>query len=154
METPDGLELSDYQALAAFRYQIRQFLHFSEAAAQAEGLEPQQHQMLLAIRALDDPDGPDVGKLASHLLIRHHSAVGLLDRLASRGLIERTRGGDDRRHVRVHLTPAGAQMLGRLASQHRAELRNSGPMLVSALAALLEKLSVTLVTQEGHVSET
>src|ERR1700730_8470449 len=94
----------DYRSLHEFRYQIRRFLHFSEAAARAEGLEPQQHQMLLAIRALEEPGGPTVGKLAEQLMVRHNSAGGLLDRLVERGLVERIRGGEgDRRQVRVRL---------------------------------------------------
>lgn len=141
------LSLSDYQALAAFRYQIRRFLHFSEAAVKAEGLEPQQHQMLLAIRALDLPT---VGALAAHLLIRHHSAVGLLDRLAGRRLVERLRGDPDHRQVQVRLTSDGEEKLRRLSAGHRAELRNSGPMLVAALGALLEKLSP--ITEEENVA--
>lgn len=139
--TQDDLSISDYQALAAFRYQIRRFLHFSEAAAKDEGLEPQQHQMLLAIRALEHDGGPTVGDLADHLVIQHHSAVGLVDRLAGRGLVERIRGGEDRRQVRVRLTRQAEDKLRRLSAQHRAELRNSGPLLVAALAELIEGLS-------------
>jgi DNA-binding MarR family transcriptional regulator len=131
------LSPSDYQALGAFRHHIQRFLHFSEAAAKSEGLEPQQHQMLLAIRAEEPPGGPTVGYLAERLLIRHHSAVGMIDRLEARRLVERVRGDGDRRQVRIHLTAEGKEKLKRLSSVHRAELRNSGPMLVEALAALL-----------------
>jgi DNA-binding MarR family transcriptional regulator len=134
------LPISDYQALGQFRYQIRRFLHFSEAAARAEKLEPQQHQMILAIRAWDRPVAPTVGDLAAHLLLKHHSAVGLVDRLEERGLVERARGQDDRRQVRVHLTPQGLDKLRRLSSAHREELRSSGPVLVGALGALLRGL--------------
>jgi DNA-binding MarR family transcriptional regulator len=133
---PD-LEKSDYQALGAFRYQIRRFLHFSDDAARAEGLEPQQHQLLLAIKALPDPQGPTVGMLADYLLLRHHSAVGLIDRLAERGLVVRIRGAHDLRQVRVRLAPPGEEKLARLSSVHREELRTSGPLLVDALTALL-----------------
>ena len=140
---PD-LPPSDYHALDAFRYQIRRFLHFSEEAARAEGLEPQQHQLLLAIRGSREPGGPTVGSLAAHLLIRHHSAVGLVDRLAARGLVERTRASGDRRQVRVSLTPDGAETLRRLSKMHRAELRTTGPLLVGALGALLVRASATL----------
>ena len=83
---------ADYRALSHFRFHIRRFLHFSEEAARAEGLEPQQHQMLLAIQALGGGEGPTIGELADHLVIRHHSAVGLVDRLTARGLVERFRG--------------------------------------------------------------
>jgi DNA-binding MarR family transcriptional regulator len=135
------LSVSDYQALGAFRHQIQRFLHFSEAAAKSEGLEPQQHQMLLAIRASEQPGGPTVGQLADRLLIRHHSAVGMLDRLEARRLVGRVRGDGDRRQVRVHLTPEGQEKLKRLSSAHRDELRNSGPTLVEALRTLLQDLS-------------
>jgi DNA-binding MarR family transcriptional regulator len=130
----------DYHSLADFRLAVRRFLHFSEAAAHAEELEPQQHQMLLAIRALTEGDsaGPNVGQLAEHLLLRHHSAVGLLDRLEQRGLVERARADADRRQVRVHLTGLGAEKLHRLSSVHRAELLTSGPQLVEALRGVLE----------------
>ncbi|SPF45037.1 Transcriptional regulator, MarR family [Candidatus Sulfopaludibacter sp. SbA4] len=133
----DDLTAADYRSLGAFRYQIRRFLHFSEEAAKAEGLEPQQHQMLLAVRALDEPEGPTVGSLAEHLIIRHHSAVGLIDRLAERGLVERTRGQEDRRQVRVRLTAEGEGKLRRLSTAHREELRTSGRMLVETLGGLL-----------------
>jgi DNA-binding MarR family transcriptional regulator len=158
--TQDDLSLSDYRALAEFRYQIRRFLHFSEAAARDEGLEPQQHQLLLAIRALEPDGGPTVGELAGHLLIQHHSAVGLVDRLTGRGLVERIRGGEDRRQVRVRLTPDAKEKLRRLSAQHRAELLNSGPILVGALSALLEGVStkpggqaLRLVPEDRDVSE-
>jgi DNA-binding MarR family transcriptional regulator len=129
---------SDYRTLGNFRYQIRKFLHFSEAAARREGLEPQQHQMLLAIRAWDDTGGPTIGQLAEHLFVRHHSAVGLIDRLEQRELVRRTRGGEDRRQVRVELTPAGEEKLRRLTDVHRAELLTGDAGLVEALQALLE----------------
>jgi DNA-binding MarR family transcriptional regulator len=127
----------DYRALASFRFEIRRFLHFSEAAAHAEGLEPQQHQFLLAVRGCKGPDGPTIKQLADQLLIRHHSAVGLADRLMDRGLVHRERGGEDRRQVQVRLTPLGESALRRLSSEHRSELLNSGPRLIEALAALL-----------------
>ena len=132
------LPISDYQALGQFRYQIRRFLHFSEAAARNEGLEPQQHQLLLAIKALDKEDGPTVGDLAEYLMVRHHSAVGLVDRLAERNLVERVRGQEDRRQVRVRLTGDGENKLRRLSAMHREELRSSGPLLVEALGRLIE----------------
>ncbi|MGA7235604.1 MAG: MarR family transcriptional regulator [Bryobacteraceae bacterium] len=134
----EDLSHGSYRALSDFRYQIRKFLHFSEEAARTEGLEPHQHQMLLAIKALADDDGPTVGRLASHLLIRHHSAVGLLDRLEERQLIKRIRANDgDRRQVAIHLTREGETKLRHLARVHRTELQTSGPDLVQALQSLL-----------------
>lgn len=130
----------DYAALGEFRYRIRLFLHFSEFAARQEGLEPQQHQLLLAIRALDRPNGPTIGELAEHLLIRHHSAVGLIDRMVERRLVERVRGPGDRRQVKVRLTASGAEKLRKLSEGHRDELRKSGPALVESLGGLLRRL--------------
>jgi DNA-binding MarR family transcriptional regulator len=133
---------ADYRALHEFRHQIRYFLHGSEEAARAEGLEPQQHQMLLAIRAMEEPGGPTVGKLADQLIVRHHSAVGLIDRLVERGMVERVRVDEgDRRQVRVRLTGAGEEKLERLSSVHRAELAGSGPLLVYSLWALLRRVA-------------
>jgi DNA-binding MarR family transcriptional regulator len=149
----EDLSLEDYRSLGEFRYRIRRFLHFSEAAAREEELEPQQHQILLAIRAAAEPDGPTIGVLAEHLLIRHHSAVGLIDRLEEHGLVARVRGAADRRQVRVHLTPAGEAKLSRLAAAHRAELASTGPLLVEALRALLQGSGQGTAPPHGQKAE-
>src|SRR5690349_14335871 len=124
---------ADYRALAEFRYQIRQFLHFSEEAARSEGLEPQQHQILLGVRGLGDGHGPTIGELADYLMVKHHSAVGLVDRLVQHGLVQRVHEDSDRRKVRVQLTAEGEAKLRRLSTAHRHELRNFGPRLVASL---------------------
>jgi DNA-binding MarR family transcriptional regulator len=147
----EDLDSRDYAALGEFRYRIRRFLHFSEEAARQEQLEPQQHQMLLAIRAVAEPEGPTIGSLAEHLLIRHHSAVGLIDRLEEHGLVTRVRGEEDRRQVRVRLTREGEGKLGRLSAMHREELRGTAPALVKALDALLQGLPPR--TPAGHKAE-
>src|SRR5207237_2737017 len=95
------LNRDDYLALARFRYLIRRFLQFSEQAAQQKDLEPQQHQMMLLIRASEDAGGPTIGSVAKQLFIRHHSTVGLADRLEERDLIERVKQEQDRRQVRL-----------------------------------------------------
>ncbi|HJZ95847.1 MAG TPA: MarR family transcriptional regulator [Candidatus Solibacter sp.] len=133
-----ALESADYRALARFRYLIRQFLQFSEEAARKEALEPQQHQMLLAVRALETPNGPTIGEIAEQLFIRHHSAVGLADRSEAHGLIERVKSGEDRRQVWLRLTERGDSVLEHLSRTHHEELRSVGPELVAALSALLE----------------
>jgi DNA-binding MarR family transcriptional regulator len=135
-QEPPEITPEDYRALGSFRYHIRRFMHFSEEAARHEGLEPQQHQMMLAIKASAEPAGPDVTDLAEHLMIRHHSAVGLVDRLAQRGYVERVRATGDRRVVRVRLTADGERRLKRLSGVHREELRELAPLLVDALSAL------------------
>ena len=136
------IQSSDYAALGRFRHLIRRFLHFSEAAARTERLEPQQHQMMLAIRALqaEQKSGPTIGELADDLFLKHHSAVGLVDRLVQHGLVARNRAEEDRRQVRINLTPEGLDMLQRLSSAHREELRALGPILVQALTAVLNGL--------------
>lgn len=138
---PGVFSPSDYAALGELRYRIRHFLRFSELAARQEGLEPQQHQLLLAVRSLEEPEGPTVGQIADWLLVRHHSAVGLIDRLEDHKLVERVRAAEDRRQVRVRLTAQGEHKLQRLSLSHREELRSSGPRLVEALGELLRGFS-------------
>lgn len=128
---------SQYRALADFRHRIRQFLTFSENAAREAGLTPQQHQLLLALSAADD--GVSVGELAGRLLLRHHSVVGLVDRLQALGYVSRERDLQDRRRVTVRLTRAGEQALATLSVAHRRELRAHGPALVQALTAILSE---------------
>ena len=123
--------------MAEFRYQIRRFLRFSEQAARRAGLAPAQHQLLLAVKAYTGE--PTVGDLAEHLQLRHHSVVGLIDRLAECGLVRRTRAEDDRRQVRVRLTRKGEAVLRRLSLEHRAELGSAGSALAGALQRILER---------------
>ena len=122
-----------YEALAEFRRALRGFLRFSEAAAEEVGLTPRQHQALLAIRGHAGGGPVGVGALAADLQVRHHSAVGLVDRLAGRGLVARRHGTGDRRQVLVSLTPAGERLLARLSTVHRDELRQLGPRLRALL---------------------
>ncbi len=131
------MSAADYQALAEFRYQIRRFLRFSEQAARRAGLEPAQHQLLLAVKAFAGE--PSVGELAERLQLRHHSVVGLIDRLAESGLVGRSRAEGDRRQVRIGLTPKGEAVLRELSLEHRAELGGAGSALTAALRAILAR---------------
>jgi DNA-binding MarR family transcriptional regulator len=124
---------TDYESLADVRYQLRRFLHFSEQAARDAGLEPQQHQLMLALKGLPRQTRPRVGELAERLQIKHHSAVELINRLVSAGCVRRHRGGEDRREVLLDLTPKGERILQELSLHHRAELRKHGPALIVAL---------------------
>jgi len=128
--------VSDYQALAEFRYQIRRFLRFSEAAARTGGIEPQHHQLMLAVKGKPAGEEPRIAYLAERLQIQHHSAVELVDRLGKKGLISRARSSQDRREVLVQLTPRGEQVLRELTLHTRAELRSKAPALVSILRKL------------------
>lgn len=126
----------DYQALAAYRHALRRFLAFSESAARDVGLTAQQHQAILAIRGQGGGGQMTIGELAENLLIRHHSAVELVDRLARADLVIRAEAEDDRRRVVVRLTPNAEAILEQLSAGHLDELRH-GRML---LAQLLERL--------------
>jgi DNA-binding MarR family transcriptional regulator len=114
---------AEYEALAAFRYNLRQFLHFSESAAETAGVTPRQHQALLAIKGFPGRDSVTIGELAEQLQIAHHSAVGLVDRLGAQKLIIREAGSEDRRQVYVRLSAHGAEVLQKLTNAHKDELR-------------------------------
>ena len=133
----ESISLADYQALAEFRYQIRRILRFSEEAAYATDLEPQQHQLLLAIKGLPQGRKAAVGEIAERLQIRHHSTVELIDRLVKRGLVERHRDDEDQRRVIVSLTPQGEEILYALSRQMLTVLRSTGSAFVQSLNALL-----------------
>jgi DNA-binding MarR family transcriptional regulator len=118
----DDLSDADYQRLLAFRDGLRRFLRWSEEQARAVGLTPAQHQLLLAVRGHDDPLGPTIADVAEHLLLRHHSAVELVDRAQAAGLVERRPDRRDQRVVRLRLTHDGARRLAALTAQHVDEL--------------------------------
>jgi DNA-binding MarR family transcriptional regulator len=123
----------NYEALAAFRYEIRRFLNFTELAAREAGVEPQQHQALLAIKGLPATQKPTIGVLAERLQIRHHSAVELTHRLESRGMIRRSRNENDLREVLLQLTPKGEQVLDRISARNYERLASAGADLIEAL---------------------
>ena len=127
----------DYRALAEFRYQLRRFMHFSERMARAVGLEPQQHQLLLAVKGMPEDKKTTIGEIAERLQLQHHSTVELVDRLVERGLVERQRDNEDHRRVLVHLTAKGEEVLHQLSSAHLEELRTIGPSLVHSLSILI-----------------
>jgi DNA-binding MarR family transcriptional regulator len=126
----------DYQVLAEFRYLLMRFAAFSERAAHAAGLAPRQHQALLAIKGYPGGAAVTIGDLAERLGIRHHSTVGLVDRLVSGGYL--SRGGDprDRRRTLLSLTAAGERALAGLSAAHQRELRRVAPLLKSLLGRL------------------
>lgn len=121
----------DYQSILRFRTRLRQFLAWSAAQARRAGLTPTQHQLLLAVRGHPDPTGPTIGEVAEYLQLRHHSAVGLVDRAEAGGLVRRVDDAHDRRIIRVRLQPAGERALETLTAVHVEELRSlaAGPFL-------------------------
>lgn len=130
-----NLSDGDYATLAGFRYALRQFARYSEAAAEKAGLTPRQHQALLAIRA--GPGGTlSIGELAERLFQRPHSASELVQRMEEQGLLRREPGPADKRQVRLRLDERGETVLEQLSQSHRAELRRLRPMLQELLAGL------------------
>jgi len=128
----DELSRERYRALAEFRYQLRRFQRFSEEAARAAGLEPQQHQLLLAIKG-SEAESLTIGEIAERLQIQHHSAVELVARARGRDLVTRERGKEDRRQVFIRLTTAGEEALRELSSTHHRELLSAAPELIRIL---------------------
>ena len=140
---PKPPDQPNYKAMAELRYQIRRFLRFSENAARQAGIEPQQHQLLLAVRGLPDTLKPTIGVLAERMQLQHHSTVELIDRLVERNFLFRLRSTDDKRQVLVKLTRDGEEFLQTLSLHHLQELRSAGPTFVKVLQTLIEESSST-----------
>jgi DNA-binding MarR family transcriptional regulator len=132
---PTAVTQAEYQALASLRYALRKFLRFSEEAAVAAGFRPQQHQALLAIKGFGR-ETMTIGELAERLQLRHHSAVGLVNRLVAQRLVRRRRSQADRRQVQLLLTRTGDAVLRRLTASHKQELRRVGPEIKDLLGLL------------------
>jgi DNA-binding MarR family transcriptional regulator len=147
----------NFKSMAELRYQIRRFLRFSENAARQAGIEPQQHQLLLAVRGLPEGIRPTVGVLAERMQLQHHSTVELIDRLVDRGFLCRLRATDDRRQVLVKLTHDGEEFLEKLSRHHLQELQSVGPTFVKVLQTLIENSRSSdpkEIDSESHNSKT
>ena len=135
--------------MAELRYQIRRFLRFSETAARQAGIEPQQHQLMLAVRGLPENLKPTIGVLAERMQLQHHSTVELIDRLVDRGFLCRLRSTDDRRQVLVKLTHDGEKFLKSLSLHHLEELQTTGPTFVKILQNLIQQNEVRVSPAEA-----
>jgi DNA-binding MarR family transcriptional regulator len=124
-----ALKQSDFEHLLELRTGLRRFLHWSEQQARAAGLTPAKHQLLLAIKGHPDPSGPTIGDIADYLVLRHHSAVGLIDRAVSDGLVRRGPDTASKSVVRVTLTEEGAKKLDTLVAAHLEELSHLAPTM-------------------------
>ncbi len=142
MSAPRPLSDRQFAELLAFRVALRRFLAWSEEAAEAVGVTATQHQLLIAVRGHPDPAGPTISDVARYLLVRHHSAVGLIDRAEAIGLVARHADPDDQRAVRIRLTPLGDERVEALARSHLQELRRVEP----ALRTLLENVAASEAT--------
>ena len=131
-----NLATRDYARLASFRQTLRGFLRFSELAAARHGLTGQHYQAMLVVRACGDDEQPTIAHLARQLLLKHNSAVELVDRLVGEDLLKREVSPSDRRKVELRLTSRGRDVLAKLAALHRSELRRIGPVLERFFAEL------------------
>lgn len=125
---------ADYEALSEFRYLLRCFLEFSEKEARGVGLQPRQHQALLAIKGFSREGSVTIGYLAERLKVRHHSAVELVNRLSEAGLVVRQQDKEDQRRVILHLTERAEAHLAGLSAAHLDELTRMEPMLTRILS--------------------
>jgi DNA-binding MarR family transcriptional regulator len=132
---------AEYRALAEFRFLLRRFLNFSEAAARSAQIEPQQHQLLLALKGLPTSLRPTIRTLAERLQLRHNSTVELAQRSVESGLVERRTGTTDRREVLLCITARGERLLQRLSIAHREQVRSAAPALIEALEVLAASVS-------------
>ena len=146
VQSTKNLTKKDYELLAEFRYTLRKFLGFSEAAAISHKVSAQQYQALLGIEGFPERNWVTIGELAEQLRIAHHSAVGLVDRMEALGLVSRSKSTEDGRRVQVALTPKGQGVLAKLYRAHRQELKTIGPKLIE----LLQKASVELPDDASH----
>ena len=130
------ISFDDFRKQAEFRHHLRRFLRSSETNAKSMGLEPNQYQLLLAIKGLPEEASPNISMLAKRLQIEQHSAVELVDRSVKKGVVERFREGSDRRKVFIRLTPAGEKAVMEIAIKNRQELSNSLPAFMEFLSTL------------------
>jgi DNA-binding MarR family transcriptional regulator len=131
-----SLEQFDFEHLLELRTGLRRFLRWSEQQARAAGLTPAKHQLLLALKGHPDPAGPTIGQVADYLVLRHHSAVGLIDRAVGDGLVKRIRDPNSKSVVRVTLTPLGTAKLDALSEAHLEEIAHLGPTMRTLWKAL------------------
>jgi DNA-binding MarR family transcriptional regulator len=135
------LKETDYRSLAEFRYRIRLFLTESEETARAAGLEPEQFQLLLAVRGMPQGNEATIQHLAARLLVKHNTAVERIDRLARMGLLRRLHSHADHRVVFVELSVRGKNIVEKLSRQRMRELRRNGPELIKALTKVISVAS-------------
>jgi len=136
-KTGTGFTRADFQRLAEFRFQLRRFLHFSSVAAEEAGLRPQQYQLLQCVSSMPDELEPTIAHVAARMLLKHNSAVELVDRTIEQGLLRRVPDPTDHRRILLRLTAEGERVMASLAAYHLEELEQAGPELIRALRRVL-----------------
>lgn len=136
------LDVEQLQRLAEFRFQLRRFLHVSQAAAEQAGLRNQQYQMLQCVCGMPDGIEPTIANVAARMMLRHNSTVELVDRTIEQGFLRRCGDPDDHRKMLLRVTEQGERILASLAEFHMRELEQSGPELVLVLRHILRAKAV------------
>jgi DNA-binding MarR family transcriptional regulator len=136
---PHLITRAQIQKLAEFRFQLRRFLHFSSAAAECAGLRPQQYQLLQCIHGMPDELEASIANVAARMLLKHNSAVELVDRTIGQGYLRRKTDATDHRRVLLRLTAEGERALSSLAEYHLQELEQAGPELIRALRRVVQQ---------------
>jgi DNA-binding MarR family transcriptional regulator len=131
------LDVTHLRRLAEFRFQLRRFLHVSQAAAEQMGLHNQQYQMLQCVAGMPEDMAPTIANVAQRMLLKHNSTVELVDRTIEQGLLRRLGDAADHRRILLRVTTQGERILAALADFHTRELEQSGPELVSAFGEIL-----------------
>jgi DNA-binding MarR family transcriptional regulator len=144
----------EYLALSEFRYQLRRFLRHMEEAARESGTNPQQYQLVLAIKGLPREMSPTISQLAERMQLNHNSMVELVDRCEENKLLRRERSSTDRRQVTLSLTPEGEAVLRKLGTAAREELQDTGPGLVDAILRLIDEGHSTKETNAASRTRT
>jgi len=134
---PQPLSRAQMRRLAEFRFQLRKFLHFSSLAADAVGIRAQQYQLLQCIWGMPEELDPTIANVAARMLLKHNSAVELVDRTIEQELLRRSPDPTDHRRILLKMTPLGEKLLGSLAAWHLRELEETGPELIRALRRVL-----------------
>jgi DNA-binding MarR family transcriptional regulator len=132
-----SLSREDIQRVAEFRFQLRRFLNFSNAAAEEAGLRPQQYQLLQCVSGLPDKLEPTIANVAARMMLKHNSAVELVDRTIEQGLLKRVPDPVDHRRILLRVTAQGERVLASLTAYHLEELDQAGPELIRALRRVL-----------------
>lgn len=150
---PAPLSRAQMRRLAEFRFQLRKFLHFSSLAADAAGVRAQQYQLLQCVWGMPEELDPTIANVAARMLLKHNSAVELVDRTIEQGLLRRCPDPTDHRRILLRMTPLGEKLLGSLAAWHLRELEETGPELIRALRRVLLTPQQGTNGRNGEASE-
>jgi DNA-binding MarR family transcriptional regulator len=137
VKEPPPLSRAQMRRLAEFRFQLRKFLHFSSLAADSAGIRAQQYQLLQCVWGMPEELDPTIANVAARMLLKHNSAVELVDRTIEQGLLRRCPDPTDHRRILIRMSPLGEKLLGSLAAWHLRELEETGPELIRALRRVL-----------------